>query len=224
MKNMLICLNREPKKLHPDVTNVYLEIMQTENDESVESLRLQESVWRWSFTQSLCSSCTSRRAMLMPESFHSSPHMWRALIFNTINHGGGFGSWGRRPLFTRLSIWLSVLPRPLSCDYEFGRLNSETMSQGGREPWPQSRRHLDFLLYHIIIAICWLCVSPFAQLHLSKRCVSNSCGNRSHTWAGSFDVWWARNTATWATGCNPAGMKLESVHMHSKQPGKPSTA
>lgn len=86
-------LKKKKKKTHPDVTNVCLEILQTENDESVESLRLQESEWRWSFAQSLCSSCTSRRATSMPESFHSSPHMWRALIFNTINHGGGFGSW-----------------------------------------------------------------------------------------------------------------------------------
>lgn len=70
-----------------------LKIMQTENDESVESFCPQESMWRWSYTQSLCSSCTSRRAPSMSESFHSSPHMWRALVFNTINHRGGLGSW-----------------------------------------------------------------------------------------------------------------------------------
>lgn len=67
--------------------------MQTENDESVESFCLQESLWRWSYMQSVCRSCTSRRAPSMPESFHSSPHMWRALVFNTINHRGGLGSW-----------------------------------------------------------------------------------------------------------------------------------
>lgn len=71
---------------------------------------------------------------------------------------------------------------------------------------------------------CRLCVNLFTQLHVSKRCVSNSCGNRSHTWAGSFVYWWTRNTTTWATGCNPAGTKLESGQMNSKQPGKPSNA
>lgn len=55
-------------------------------------LACSKSVWRWSSTQSLCSSCTSRRAPSMPESFHSGPHMWRALVFNAINHRGGLGS------------------------------------------------------------------------------------------------------------------------------------
>lgn len=123
---------------------------------------------------------------------------------------------GGRPLFTRLSIWLSVSARPLSCDHEFGRLKSKTMSRGGREPWPPSRTHLGFLLYQVIIAICRLCVKPFTQLYLSKRRVSNSCGNRSHTWAGSFVYWWTRHTTTLAAGCNPAGIATDAFNATRK--------
>lgn len=200
-----MCFKREHKKTNPDVTNVYLRILQTENDESVESFRLQESVWRWSFTRSLCSSCTSRRATSMPESFHSSPHMWRALIFNTINHGGGFGSWGR-PLFTRLSIWLSVSARPLSCDYEFRWLNSETMLPGGHEPWPQSRTHLNFFSsYNNLRTLCKTIhsITPVREVWFR------------HTWAGSLVCWWPGKTPRWPTGCNRAGKSLNRENLRA---------
>lgn len=176
-ENILIYLNQEHEKPNRGVANVYLEILQTESDESVGSFRLRESLWRWSYMQSLCSSCTSRRAPSMPESFHSSPHMWRALIFNTINHRGVLGSW-RGGLYSLDWAFDSAFRLVL----RLGTMNSDgwiwrqcceagvnlNRSRTPASVFPSSSNYNN--------------LRPFVQTHLPitpvNRCVPNICENR----------------------------------------------
>lgn len=144
--------------------------MQTENDESVESFCLQESVWRWSYTQSLCSSCTSRRAPSMPESFHSSPHMWRALVFNTINHRGGLGNWegGLYSLDWTFdsAFWLVLRLVTMYLDDWIQKLCCKA---GAWLQLPFMPQPIFFFPYQVVITICGLLCNPFHSITSVKQ-------------------------------------------------------
>lgn len=169
--------------------------MQTENDESVESFCLQESVWRWSYTQSLCSSCTSRRAPSMPESFHSSPHMWRALVFNTINHRGGFGNWegGLYSLDWTFdsAFWLVLRLVTMYSDDWIQKLCCEAGA------WLQLRFMPQPIFFPLSSSYnnLWAFVQPFPLNYTCQTGVSPTAVRtaKRHTWAGSFAYWWARD-------------------------------
>lgn len=193
--------------------------MQKENDKSVESFRLRENVWRWSYTQSVCSSCTSRRAPSMPESFHFSPHMWRALVFNTINHSGGLGSWegGLYSLDWTFdsAFWLVLC---LVTMYLHDWIQKQCIEVA---TWLRLRftPQLVFFLSSRSNNL-WALVQPFPLNYTCQTGVSPTAAGtaKRHTWAGSFIYWWAWNTKRLRV------IQLESLQIHYQLSEKPSGA
>lgn len=205
--------------------------MQTENDESVESFSLQESLWRWSYMQSVCRSCTSRRAPSMPESFHSSPHMWRALVFNTINHRGGLGSWegGLYSLDWTFdsAFWLVLrLVTMYLDDWIQKRCCCEAGAWLRMRFTPQTIFPPPHLPYQVVATICGLLCNTFHSITPAKQACLQQLQKEPNVTreqvASSYR--WAWNTTRRMTGSNRAGRKLEWLQMHSQQAGKPSGA
>lgn len=190
-----------------------VKIMQTENDESVESFCLQESLWRWSYTQSVCSSCTSRRAPLMPESFHSSLHMWRALVFNTINHRGGLGSWegGLYSLDWTFdsAFWLVLRLVTMYLDDWIQKRCCCEVGAWLRMWFTPQTKFFSPLPYQVVTTICGLLCNTFHSITPAKQACLQQLQKEPNVTreqvASSYR--WAWNTMRRMTGSNRAGRK-----------------